>query len=336
MGHGGRGTGGAGRPGYIVTVTSLDKEILIADGRIRPLVRETPLIESPALSEETGARVWLKLENLQRTGSFKLRGATNRLLLLSDPERAAGVVAASSGNHGAAVAYAGQSLGIPVVVFVPEGASPVKIDAMRRSGADVQVFGTDGLDTEVHARAFAEAQGKTYVSPYNDLWVVAGQGTVGVELRRQLPELDAVIVAVGGGGLIGGVATDLKAWRPNVRVIGAVPEHSPVMTRSVQAGRIVDMASQPTLSDGTAGGIEADALTFDLCRTLVDDWVEIPEREIAAAMGHCLTAEHLLIEGAAGVAVAALRRRAASLRDAKVAVVLCGANVSAERLKSVL
>ena len=157
--------------------SELPAAILAAEERIRAYVRETPLIDSVALSEATRARVWLKLENLQRTGSFKLRGAMNKLLSLPAAERARGVVAASSGNHGAAVAHAGKALGIPVTVFVPEGASPVKVDAMRRAGAEVVVFGTDGLDTEVRAREVAAESGRAYVSPYNDFDVVAGQGT---------------------------------------------------------------------------------------------------------------------------------------------------------------
>ncbi|HSA57780.1 MAG TPA: threonine/serine dehydratase [Gemmatimonadaceae bacterium] len=317
-------------------MTDLPAAILAAEERIRAYVRETPLIDSAALSDAVGARVWLKLENLQRTGSFKLRGATNKLLSLGGAERARGVVAASSGNHGAAVAHAGKALGIGVSVFVPEGASVVKLDAMRRAGAEVVTFGTDGLDTEVRAREVAAASGRVYVSPYNDEAVVAGQGTVGVEVRRQAERLDAVVVAVGGGGLIGGIGADLRAYWPGVRIIGAQPAHSAVMGVSVRAGRVLEMASLPTLSDGTAGGIEPDAMTFELCRAVVDQWVEVPEDEIAREMKYALEVEHLLIEGAAAVAIAGLRRCAASLRGARVAVVICGGNVSAERLGKVL
>lgn len=310
--------------------------IVAAEGRIRPYVRETPLIDSAALSDALGAEVFLKLENLQRTGSFKLRGAVNKLISLDEAERARGVVAASTGNHGAAVAHAGRALGIPVTVFVPEGASPVKVEAMRRSGAEVVVFGTDGLDTEVRARAVAAERGRAYVSPYNDWDVVAGQGTVGVELRRQAARLDAVVVAVGGGGLIGGSGAHLKAHWPHVRIIGAQPAHSAVMKASVRAGRVLELESRPTLSDGTAGGIELDAITFALCRALVDEWVEVEEVEIAREMRYAIEVEHLLVEGAAAAAVAALRRCAASLRGQRVAVVICGGNVSAERVRGVL
>lgn len=303
--------------------------------RIRPHVLETPLVPSLSLGEATGANVWLKCENQQLTGSFKLRGATNAMLSLDEGRRRAGVVAASSGNHGIAVSWAGRAIGVPVTVFVPEGASPVKVAAMGRLGAEVRTFGTDGLDTEIEARRVAMESGRAYVSPYNDATVVAGQGTVAVELRRQLPDVTDVIVAVGGGGLIGGMAIDLKHHLPSVRIIGAVPAHSPVMAASVRAGHIVEMPSQPTLSDGTAGGIEADSITFEACRNLVDHWVEVPEDEIAKAMRHCVEQEHMLIEGSAGVAVAAAWKLA-ELRGGRVAIVLCGANVSAEKLRSVL
>jgi threonine dehydratase len=311
-------------------------EIVTAAARIAPYVRETALIRSEALSDEFGGDVRLKLETLQITGSFKLRGATNKLLSLSAGVRERGVVAASSGNHGAAVAHAGRSLAIPVTVFVPEGASPAKLESMRRSGAEVHHFGTDGLDTELHARSYAADTGRAYISPYNDLDVIAGQGSVAVELRRQVDGIDVMVVATGGGGLISGIAADLKAHWPATRVIGVVPQNSPVMAASVRAGRIVEMKSAPTLSDGTAGGIEPGAITFDLCRELVDEWVEVSEEEIASEMRRCIEVEHLLVEGSGAVAVAGLRRVAAYLEDARAVAVLCGANISAEKLRGIL
>ncbi len=313
----------------------LVEQIAAAEARIRPLVRETPVFQSPSLGEAAGAEVWLKCENLQVTGSFKVRGATNRLLTLPEPVRRRGVVAASSGNHGIAVSHAGHALGIPVTVYVPEFVSPAKMAAMQRLGATVRVFGTDGLDTEVEARRVADSEGHAYVSPYNDLAVVAGQGTIGVELRRQLDGISAVVVAVGGGGLIGGVAADLKRHDGNVRIIGAQPANSRVMIESVRAGHVVDIPSQPTLSDGTAGGVEPDSMTFPLCRDLVDEWVEVPEGEIARAMRHSIEVEHLLVEGSAAVALAAVAEKRVT-ETGRVVVILCGANVSADRLRSAL
>jgi threonine dehydratase len=314
---------------------SLVALITAAESRIRPYIRETPVVESPALSERTGAHVWLKCENMQVTGSFKVRGATNRLMTLSDDARTRGVVAASSGNHGIAVAHAGRALGIPVTVYVPGFASPAKTTAMQRLGATVVRFGTDGLDTEVEARRSADELGVAYISPYNDLDVVAGQGTTGVELRRQLERVDTVIIAVGGGGLIGGVAADLKQHRSDIRVIGAQPENSRVMAESVRAGRVLDLQSEPTLSDGTAGGVEQDTVTFSLCRQLVDEWITVSESEIASSMRHAIEVEHMLIEGAAAVAMAVAAGPRTQLAG-NVVVLLCGANVSADRLRQVL
>ena len=313
----------------------LVQDIAKAERLIRPHIRETPVVQSLALSEATGADVWLKCENLQVTGSFKARGATNLLLSLPDEVRRRGVIAASSGNHGAGVAYAGKTLGVPVTVYVPEFVSPAKVTAMRRYGATVAVSGTDGLDTEIEARRVAEAHGQAYISPYNDWAVVAGQGTVGVELRRQLDDIGTVIVAVGGGGLIGGIAACLKHHAPHVKVVGAQPANSNVMIESVRVGRVVEIPSLPTLSDGTAGGIEADTVTFPLCRTLVDEWIEVGEADIAAAMRHAIEVEHLLVEGSAAVAIAALSQ-ISSVPAGRVVVVLCGANISAARLREAL
>jgi threonine dehydratase len=198
------------------------------------------------------------------------------------------------------------------------------------------MHGTDGLHAEVFGRAFAVENRLPYISPYNDPFVVAGQGTVGVELAEQMETVDAVIIAVGGGGLIGGTAAFLKSRMPNVRVIGASPKNSPVMALSVRAGHVVEYASELTLSDGTAGGVEQDAITFDLCRTLVDEWVDVTEDEIATAMRDFIADHHQLIEGSAAVALAALAQRAGELRGQRVAVVLCGGNLSLDTLRKVL
>ena len=307
-----------------------------ASDRISSLVRETPLDYSWRFSAETGAEVYFKLENLQYTGSFKLRGAANRLMTLQDEQKRAGCVAASSGNHGAAVAYAMRKLGIKGVIFVPEQTSTAKLDAIRSYGGDVRFFGEDGLDTELHARSHADEHGMFYVSPYNDPEIIAGQGTCGIEIQASLPQADTVYIAVGGGGLISGVASVLKSGNPAVRIIGCQPEASAVMAHSVEAGRIVDEPSQPTLSDGTAGGIEQDAITFGLCQRLVDEFVLVSEAEIAAAMRQFIDYEHQLIEGAAGVALAAMTKQKETLAGRKVVVLVCGGNVSRETLKSVL
>ena len=319
-----------------LTVSDVAESSERAAARIAGLVRETPLDYSPAFSAATGADVWFKLENLQYTGSFKLRGAANRLMTLTPEERAAGCVTASSGNHGAAVAYAMQKLNIAGVIFVPEQTSSVKVDAIRSYGGDVRFFGTDGLDTELHARDYAGQNSMFYVSPYNDAEVMAGQGSCGVEIAAQLPDVDEVFIAIGGGGLISGVGSVLRRHSKSVRIIGCQPSASAVMAHSVEAGEILQLPSAPTLSDGTAGGIEPGAITFDLCKELVDDYVLIDEPEIAAAMRTFMDSQHQLIEGAAAVAIAAMLANAADLKGRKVVILVCGANISRESLLSVI
>ncbi len=319
----------------------MDKNLLpanavLAANRIGAHARETPLDYSPALSELSGASVYLKLENLQHTGSFKLRGAFNKLLSLTPEERKAGGVAASSGNHGAAIAYAMNKLGVTGVIFVPEQTSPTKVDAIKRAGGEVRFFGNDGLDTEMHAREYAAQNDMVYLSPYNDLDVIAGQGTCGVEIARQLSAIDAVFIAVGGGGLISGVGSFLKSVNPAISVVACQPLASAVMTESVKAGKILDLPSKPTLSDGTAGGIEAGSITFEICRDLVDEYQVVTEEQIAEAMCMFIDSHHMLPEGAAGVAIAGFLASAEKYRDKNVVIIICGGNISRETLKKVI
>ena len=304
--------------------------------RIGSNVERTDLARSESFSDALSANVFFKLENLQTTGSFKLRGATNRLMTLTDEQRAKGCVAASSGNHGAAVACAMQRIGATGVIFVPEQTPDIKTDKIKAYGGDVRYFGTDGLDTEQHAREYAEKNAMLYLSPYNDEQVIAGQGTCGVEILEQLPELDAVFVAVGGGGLVGGVGSVLKAQNPNIRVYGCQPTASAVMAHSVDAGELLDLPSEPTLSDGTAGGIEAGAITFALNQAVVDEWVLVDEDQIADAMRLYMDAEGQAIEGAAGVAIAGMMVKGEEIKDRNVVTIICGGNVSEETLARVI
>lgn len=303
--------------------------------RIRSFVVQTPLLQSVSFSERAGANVSFKLENRQETGSFKLRGATNRLLTLGAGQRDSGCVAASSGNHGAAVACAMQKLDINGVIFVPKQTSPAKVEKIRNYGGDVEFFGTDGLDTEEHAREYADAHGMFYLSPYNDAQVVAGQGSCAVELIEQQPDIDAIFVAVGGGGLVGGMGSVLKTHDPSIKVFGCQPAASDVMTQSVAAGEILDLPSEATLSDGTAGGIEVDSITFPLNQAVVDTFVTVTEDEIAVAMREFMSSEGDTIEGAAGVAVAGLLKCAEEVAGLKVVIVICGGNVTKETLDSI-
>jgi len=306
--------------------------------RIEPHARRTALAISAPLSQRHGAVVAVKSEHQQLTGSFKLRGALNKVLGLSDAEAASGVITASSGNHGIGTATAAAIRGIPCTVFLPSAASSSKVAAIRRLGAEiVTVDSTDASLAEAEARVAAELTGSAYVSPYNDAEIAAGQGTIAVEILEDaaaagIGQVDAITVAVGGGGLMSGISTWIKHRSPGTTVIGASPTNDHAMVASVRAGSIVEVDASATLSDGTAGGIEEDSITFDICRDLVDEWVTVAEGDIAAAMAMFIDDHHEVIEGAAGVALAAATAYADAHPGSTVIAVLCGANVSSHTL----
>ena len=285
-------------------------------------VEETPRVPLPG-----SASAYAKLEQLQTSGSFKLRGATNKLMSLNPAAAAAGVVTSSTGNHGLGVATAAKVLGIDAEVFLSAHVAAAKSDKIRERGARIRVVGEDPLAAEVAARAAAAESGRTYISPYNDPYVVAGQGTVAVELVRQLPDLDAIFIAVGGGGLIGGIGTYLRAAAPRAEIIGCWPENSPVLYECLKAGRIYDAPETATLSESTAGGVEENSITFELCRQVMHRAVLVTEDEILRAMrwGH---AQGWAMEGASGVALAAYRKEAARYANKKAVVLICGGNPS--------
>ena len=309
----------------------LANQILSAHQRIAPFTRETP-VELAHLPEP----VWLKLEHLQHTGSFKFRGASNRIAGLTPEQAAAGVVTASNGNHGLAVAAAAQARGIAAEVFVSAHVHPAKARRIEAAGARLHRAGQDPLTAELAARRAASETGRVFISPYNDLDVVAGQGTLAVELARQIPELDAVFVAVGGGGLIAGIGAHFKAVSPRAEIVGCWPEASPVMLRCMEAGRVIDVAEEPTLSESTAGGLEPGSVTLDLRRAVIDRPVLVTEAEILTALRMLLHTEHWLVEGAAGVALAAFAKEAPRYRGKRAAVVVCGRNLSPAALSAII
>jgi len=322
------------RPDHHAMISA--KDILEAETRIRRLVRQTPLDRSIHLSEMTGCDVWLKLEHLQHTGSFKLRGAANKILSLFYDELERGIVTASNGNHGIAVCYAAKQVGVAPQVFMRHGVSEAKLGLIRLLGGQPVFYGHDPLEAELKARATANENGQVFISPYNDALVVAGQGTIGIELHQQLREVDAVFVTVGGGGLISGIATYLKAVSPRTRIVGCWPENSPVMHECLKAGQIFDCPEQPTLSDSTAGGLEPDTITFGMCAKLIDTHVLVSEDEIKRAIRLLVEKERWIVEGAAGVALAALLKEQQRFAGRRVAVVLCGRNIAAEKLREIL
>ncbi|WP_261997606.1 threonine/serine dehydratase [Stenotrophomonas sp. Ste96] len=318
------------------TLESLSSAIREASASRDPQMQRTPLVHSPALSDLLGCRVLLKLEHLQTTGSFKYRGASNKVRLLSDADRGAGVVTASSGNHGQALALAAQNAGVPVRVFASKAASPTKLAAIRGYGAELELVDGSSYDAELAALRAAKEAGLTYVSPYNDLDIIAGQGTLGLELLEPGERLDAVFLSVGGGGLAAGVGTALHSESPTTELIGCWPANSPALLRALELGYVHDVAESQTLSDGTAGGVEEDAITLPICSKVMGRKVAVSEAEIAAAMRTLADTERWMVEGAAGVALAGLANLREEMRGKTVAIVLCGRNISAAKFSEVL
>lgn len=317
-------------------MVDIKKEVNAAYDRIKSYVRETTLDHSLALSKKSGCHVFLKCENLQFTGSFKTRGAFNKLLSLSLDEREKGIVTASTGNHGAAVAFGLYNLKIPGTIFVPENASKTKVANIQLYDVPLKYYGNDCVVTENYARKYGRENNQTYISPYNDLQVLAGQGTIAIELKKQLSKIDALFAPIGGGGLIAGIGGYLKETANNTKIIGCLPENSPVMYESIQQGKIIDMETTATLSDATAGGIEAESITFELCQRYVDDYCLVSEEEIKEAIVLVLKTQHLLIEGASAVALAGFLKNQDTFKNQNVAIILSGANIGLENLTTIL
>ena len=309
------------------------RHIYAARRTIAPYIRHTPLIYSAPLSKLSGAQVYLKLECLQETGAFKLRGAANKLVSLSAEERQNGVVTVSTGNHGRAVAYMAQKLGIDAVICITELVPAHKRQAMEQLGATLVVAGANQDDAERHALALVQEHGMTMISPFDEPAIIAGQGTIGLELLEALPQLDAAIVPLSGGGLMGGIALALKTADDAIRVVGASQALGPAMHLSIQAGQPTPVVEEKTLADSLSGGIGLDnRYTFALCRRYVDETVLLSEEEIAAAMIFALQEHHLLVEGGGAVGIGALLHNKVHVRDQQVAVVVSGGNVDVELL----
>ncbi len=308
--------------------------VMTAAENLKGAIVHTPLIESKSLGESHGATVYLKLENEQRTGSFKYRGALNKILSLENSPRP--LTVASTGNHGLAVCLIAEEFGTNYTLYVPSTTDLHKVDTLKKHGANLMFHGKDPLETERKARQVAKQKGYEFISPYNDWYIIAGQGTVGIELLQQTGPIDYVFLSVGGGGLMSGLALALRAHLPDVILVGCSPERSNVMQKSVEAGHIIEQPNQSTLSDGTSGGIEEDAITLSLCMDLVDDWKTATEDEIASAMRLIYQEHRIKIEGAAAVAVACLQNYDKDLTNKTIGIIICGGNISDERFERVL
>jgi len=275
----------------------------------------------------------LKLENLQHTGSFKVRGAFNKLLQLSEEDRLKGVVAASSGNHAQGLGYAGNHLGVEATIVVPAHTPKVKIDAIRRYGVELTIHGEEYMDAERLARKMEREQEKPFVSGYNDPEIIEGQGTLGLEMLESAPDLDVVLVPVGGGGLISGVSAAIKGVSRDVEVVGVQSVASPVMCESVRQGRIVDMELGDSVAEGLHGGIEEGSITFDLCVENVDDFILVQEETIIDAIARHLYFDHQVVEGAGAVGAAAIMENPERFKGRNTGVVVSGGNIDEELLK---
>ncbi|MBO0683838.1 MAG: threonine/serine dehydratase [Candidatus Dormibacteraeota bacterium] len=310
-------------PTETVTPAAVDR----AAGALREYLDPTPLQSSLALSQKAGCRVHLKIESIQPTRSFKVRGALNKLIRMTPERRSAGLITASAGNHGLGVAYAARVFAVPARVHVPEGANRLKVEAIRRLAGQVVERGASYQEAFREAERARARTGATLVHAYDDAEVIAGQGTVAVEILQQLPDVDTVLVPVGGGGLISGIALYLKAHRPSVRVVGVEPSGADAMTRSLGAGHPVSLASVVTAADGLAASATGK-LTFEIARRCVDRMIRVEEPEMLQAIRLLFEWEHLLAEPAGAAAAAALLFHYAPEAEERVVVMLSGANVT--------
>ena len=306
-------------------------DVYEARRRLGTRLPRTPLLPSSWLSSVAGGDVFLKIESLNLTNSFKIRGALNAALRLSEALTGdTTVVAASAGNHGRALALAAEELGVTCVIFTPASAPEAKQNAIRRHGAELHVC--DDYDAaELQAKAFADANGAVYISPYNNADVIAGAGTIGLEIVEAMPSVDVVVVPLGGGGLASGIGLALKAAAPQAAIVGVEVEASTPFTLSLEAGRITEITPGPSLADGLVGNLEADSMTFPLVRQVVDHVVTISEGELARAMKGLATEDRLIVEGAGAAASAAVMAGRISARGRRVVAMVTGGNVDLEK-----
>ncbi|MDH5795357.1 MAG: pyridoxal-phosphate dependent enzyme [Candidatus Bathyarchaeota archaeon] len=310
----------------------------IKDARksIRGLVKRTPLTRSRFLSGLCGGEVYLKLENQQVTNSFKIRGALNKMLHLSVEERERGVVTASAGNHAQAVAIGAEKLNTPAKIFVPKNTPEIKIDQIKKHNVELLVYGDVYDEAEQKAMDFAERVGSTYISPYNDEFVIAGQGTIGLEILEDLPKVDSIVAPVGGGGLVSGIGVAVKSIKPGVRIVGVQSEASPVMYESLKAGRIVDVEVRESVADGLHGGIEKGSITFEIVRACVDDFLLVREDTIRKAIALLWKKEKQVAEGAGAAATALVMENKGLFRGETVAAVISGGNIEEKQFQNIL
>ncbi|NOZ24363.1 MAG: threonine ammonia-lyase [Planctomycetes bacterium] len=303
--------------------------------RIRDEIYVSPFGMSQTLSKWTGYRVYLKLENLQMTGSFKERGALNKILDLTAEEKSAGVIAASAGNHAQGLAYHAVKQGIKAVIVMPEPTPLIKVAATREHGAEVILHGATYDDAYEHARELEKEKGLVFVHPFNDPLVVAGQGSIGLEMMEQVPEIEAAIVPVGGGGLISGIAIAMKETNPKIKIIGVEAENCPAMKKSLEKGGVTDVPAAKSLADGIAVK-RVGELTYDLVQNYVDQMVTVTEEEIAQAILTLIEREKSVVEGAGAATLAAVLHEKFWIKERNIGLVLSGGNIDVNILSRII
>jgi threonine dehydratase len=312
------------------------KLVLEAVERCQDHLSPTPLEYSMYLSEKIEGEVWLKLDSMQRTSSFKFRGAVNKILSLTEAELDRGVVSASTGNYALAVAEAVKIRKHRATIYIAEDIEPSRLELLRAHGLDLVIHGKLAWDAEKEARRVAEEQDKIYVSPYNDPIVVGGQGTCGHEISKQLPDVDAAFFACGAGGLLTGSAGWLKSHNPEVKAFGVSPANSPVMYKSMRTNKMVDIETFPTLADTCAGGVDLDSITLELCQRYVEEIVLLTETEIEESIRLLFEQHRLVVEGSGALGVGGLLKRKEHFKGKKVVAVVCGRNIDLEVFKRII
>ncbi len=310
--------------------------VLEATERCKDYLSPTPLEYSVYLSEQIDGEVWLKLDSMQRTSSFKFRGAINKILSLTEAELDKGVVSASTGNYALAVAEAVKIRGYRATIYLAEDIEPSRLELLRAHGLDLVIHGALPWDAEKEARRVAEEEDKIYVSPYNDPIVVGGQGTCGYEISKQLPEVDAALFACGAGGLLTGSAGWLKSHNPEVEVLGVSPENSPVMYESMRANKMLEMETFPTLADTCAGCVDLDSITLELCHRYVEEIMLLTETELEESIRLLFEQHRLVVEGSGALGVGGLLKHKERFKGKKVVAVVCGRNINLDVFKRII
>lgn len=312
------------------------EEIQLAKERITPYIRKTPLIRSDYLSTLCKGEVYLKLENQQITNSFKIRGAFNRLLTLTEDEIKKGIITASSGNHAQAIGVSSEKLNISAKILVPKNTPKIKLEKIKKYKVELVLFGEDYDETEMKALELVEKEKRTYVSGYNDKWIIAGQGTIVPEIYEEISQMDSIFVPIGGGGLIAGIAIAMKAKDPKVKVIGIQTESCPTMFESINAGKIIDIEMFDSIADGVWGGIEKGSITFDIVKDFVDEILVVTEESIKKAVSILWKKEEILAEASGAFSIIPILNNPENFKDKVVVCIISGGNIDKELFNEII